>query len=259
MENRREDRLFSEEEGCMRAVIVTLTLIYQLFAADKPFQEPYLRVFDDKLHADQVENHEQALINFKEAAVAAGYRDHYHFFRFDDGFYPAFNPQTQQNAEEASAAAWAEIADKMSPALLKEGSDVFGASIEFQNLYTLARRPDYSYPGEGLTVDDFVVMDVFSIKHTHVQKAVETLKKLAALAGKQRSPFTYTYYSKLSGSDLPVLIRFSFAKNRADFEQRFNKAETLLGPEGRDLQQALASCLRGQARRTGWYRRAASY
>ncbi|CAM2010416.1 hypothetical protein [Acanthopleuribacter pedis] len=243
----------------MRFVVVTLTLIVNLAAADQPFKAPYLRVFDDRLHAAMVTQHEQALIAFKQAATAVGYRDHFHFFRMDDGTYPAFNPQKTAHGSADSDAAWAEISEKLDPKLLAEGSEVFGASIESQDLYTLSRRAAYSYPAVGVAPDDFLVMDILALKNTHLETAAATLMHQAALAKKQRVPQQYVVYSKLSGANLPILIRFTFAKNRADYETRRNRTQTLLGEEGRKLEQALAECIRGQTRRTGWYRRAASY
>ena len=237
----------------MRTIVALLVWTQLIWAQEMPFAQPYLQVYDDAITPGTGQAHERALERFKQAAVPAGYRESFHFFRMDDGRYPAFNPQRSAEFSKSSEAHWAAVADKIDTALLAENAKVYRETIASQDLYLLARRPAYGHPTEGPRIQAFVVVDILYLKHARIEEAGRHLTALAELATRKEAPLHYAVYAKTSGTGLPALFRYRFAENREDYERRALRTARLLGAEGEDLHRKLESCLRTRTRRTGWY------
>ena len=237
----------------MRTVIALLVWAPWIWAQEVPFAQPYLQVYDDAITPGMGQAHAQALARFKQAAVPAGYRESFHFFRMDDGRYPAFNPQRSAEFSKSSEAHWAAVADEIDAGLLAENAKVYRETIASQDLYLLARRPAFGHPAGGPKIQAFVVVDILYLKHARIEEAGRHLTALARLASREKAPLHYAVYAKTSGAGLPALYRYTFAASRTDYERRTQRTVRLLGAEGEDLQRKLESCLRSKGRRTGWY------
>ena len=186
---------------------------------------PYFIVADDYIAPDMVEEHEQALREFKVQVDKTGYRGSWLFYQFDDGRHVAFSKQASHDFQALNDEKWQEVEDKFDPEFLTQNSAVYSKSIADQDFFMLRHMPELSNEPDidkKKQLPNFVWMEIQLHRkpaRAHLQKWIEQQKSA-------KSPFFVSAYSKQYGTNLPTVYLVFHVKSFVEYYQQLDKLGT---------------------------------
>lgn len=186
---------------------------------------PFFAVADDYIHPHLIEQHEEALREFKLRADRHEYEGSWRFYHFDDGRHIAFSGNDSSDFDSAWNAQWEKVAEKFDANFLAENGEVYTKTIAKQNFFQIRYLPHYSHINNDNQNDamETMVWIELQLKREYDRDAF----KQWVAEQKEKHPTQYfAVFSKLYGSNTPTTYIALEVKSATDYYKNLAKQGT---------------------------------
>lgn len=239
------------------ALVILLALLLPFPLLAQPGAPPLILVYDEAPRPDQTSAYEAATKKFFQMLVDAMPDATWTAIQTDDIHYyyvipiPSF--ATIDGMHQSMAAMIGKVGPEKFNALMAE----MGPTVDHTDSRVLMRRDDLSYrpekdlaPGEA----KFFNYDVYYLK-PGMEFAMEGVaKEWAALLKSKGAARGFTVYQQMLGSDAPMMVIMTPAKDPLELAQAMVGNQAKLGAAGGPLWAKTMSMTRRLDRNTGWLR-----
>lgn len=186
---------------------------------------PYYVVADDFIAPHLVDDHENALRDFKLQVDKNGYKGSWLFYAFDDGRHVAFSSKQSHDYERQDGKNWEQVADKFPNGFLAENSKVYSKTIVNQDFYLMRYLSDLSHErtssangaNDKSSRSPYMVWMELELHRLPVKKHLaEWVKQLK----KEKSDIHFSVYSKQYGSRLPSVFVVFHVESIVEFYRK---------------------------------------
>lgn len=228
-------------------LLVTIFAI-QIFAQDKPMDEPYL-FHQDIVKIDKVEQYETITKELFEVFKKYGMEGSVKYaFKTDDNKYNFLSPLGSYADLDNRSGHWTNLSKKAGSETLSKIFAVMDETYVSHKDYIIKRSADHSYMPENQRLDgeedEFVHFDHYYFKEGKMDEAMKIMKEFKEMMIERKSDDAFNVWIYDIGEEYGHVVVTRLAKNGADYYEQSAKRWKSMDEEMKEMWPKFSALLK---------------